>query len=255
MLEWDALAGQLRPGDPLVPQLVQFLRQAIIELRLKPGEGISEKDVAARFGVSRQPVREAFIMLAEAGLVQIWPSRGTFVVKISVSEVLDARFVREAVECALARTAASLIDEPALARLETLLRHQRAAASRADHPGFHALDEEFHREIARVVDSGHAIGVVEAARARTDRVRFLSLPGATPLARLIAQHEAIVVALARRDSAAAEAAMSVHLREILDALPRLAIAHPDFFEPGPVTIPAHARGLIVFAQADTSPAG
>jgi DNA-binding GntR family transcriptional regulator len=242
----DALAGQIRPGEPLVPQLVQILRQAIIELRLKPGEAISEKEVAARFGVSRQPVREAFINLAEASLVRIWPSRGTYVVKISLTDVLDARFVREAVECALVRAAAALIDEPALRRLDDLLHRQRDAVARRDHPAFQALDEAFHREIAGVVDCGHAVGVVEAARARTDRVRFLSLPGATPLDRLMAQHEAIVAALARRDAAGAQAAMTEHLREILIALPALAAAHPDHFEPGPVTIPAHARGLIAF---------
>ena len=67
---------------PIVPQIIQALRQSIVEMHLKPGEALSEKEVAARYGVSRQPVREAFIKLAEAGLLQVLPSRGTFIVKI-----------------------------------------------------------------------------------------------------------------------------------------------------------------------------
>jgi DNA-binding GntR family transcriptional regulator len=98
--------ASLNIAGPIVPQLIQALRQAIIEMRLKPGEALSEKEVALRYGVSRQPVREAFIKLAEAGLLQVLPSRGTYVVKISVREVLNARFVREAIECALVRAAA-----------------------------------------------------------------------------------------------------------------------------------------------------
>ena len=62
-------------------------------------------------GVSRQPVREAFIKLSEAGLVRIRPQRGTFVVKISTKQVTDARFVREAVEVAVARKACDVHGE------------------------------------------------------------------------------------------------------------------------------------------------
>ncbi len=63
---------------------------------------LSEQDIATRLGVSRQPVREAFIKLGEAGLIRVLPQRGTLVVKISRAAVEDARFIREAVECAVA---------------------------------------------------------------------------------------------------------------------------------------------------------
>jgi DNA-binding GntR family transcriptional regulator len=64
-----------------------------------------------------------------------------------------------------------------------------------------------------------------------DRVRFLSFEGATPLPELIRQHRAIAEAIAAGRADAAEAAMRTHLREILASLPRIAAAHPDFFEP------------------------
>ncbi|WP_186418923.1 GntR family transcriptional regulator [Bosea sp. CS1GBMeth4] len=231
----------LRLRDPIAPQLVAALRQAIIASELRPGEALSEKDIAGRFGVSRQPVREAFIKLSEAGLVQILPSRGTYVMKISLREVANARFVREAVECSLARAASRLIDPDGVARLRRLIAEQSAAAARGDYTRFTVLDEAFHQAIAEIVDCDYAGRVVESARAQTDRVRYLSLPGTSPIPLLITQHNAIVDALEAGDSDMAATAMRIHLREILNALPRIAAEHPNLFEDE--DLPAHTRAI------------
>jgi DNA-binding GntR family transcriptional regulator len=236
------LSTTLRLADPIVPQIIQHLREAIIEMQLKPGQALSENDIAQRYGISRQPVREAFIKLREVGLLHILPSRGTYVVKISVREVLNARFVREAVECAIVRSAASLIDSTGCARLEALIADQKQAAAAGDYRAFYGLDEAFHREIANIIECDYAVRVVESARAQTDRVRVLSLPGTTPLNTLIEQHQAIVHALAARDADQAEARMREHLREILSALPSLARQHPDIFDEA--VTPAHARHMM-----------
>lgn len=234
----------LKLADPIVPQVIQFLRQAIIEMQFLPGQALSEADVARRIGVSRQPVREAFIKLREAGLLQVLPSRGTYVVKISVREVLNARFVREAVECAIVSTAAALIDDAGLRRLAGLIAEQKIAAGKGEYRQFNLLDEAFHREIASIIECDYATRVVESARAQTDRVRYLSLPEATSLDILIAQHEAILAALSARDPERAAETMRQHLREILSALPSLAAQHPDLFEdsgtPAHATLPGRA---------------
>lgn len=232
---------QLRLRDPIAPQLVTALRQAIIASEIRPGEALSEKEIAGRFGVSRQPVREAFIKLSEAGLVQILPSRGTYVMKISLREVANARFVREAVECSLARAASRLIDPEGVARLRRLIAEQSAAAGQGDYHRFTVLDEAFHQAIAEIVDCDYAGKVVESARAQTDRVRYLSLPGTSPVQLLITQHNAIVDALETGDPDTAATAMRIHLREILNALPRIAAEHPDLFEDE--ELPAHTTAL------------
>ena len=231
----------LRLKDPIAPQIVSALRQGIVEMRLRPGEALSEKDIAGRFGVSRQPVREAFIKLSEAGLVEIRPSRGTFVMKISVREVANARFVREAIECSMARNACRLATQAQIAALRGLIDEQRAAAVANDYWRFNDRDETFHRSIAEIVQCDYAWRIVEAARIQTDRVRYLSLPDATSMPLLITQHEEIVRQIEARDADAAERAMSRHLREILIALPRLAKAHPDLF--GDSELPDHTAGL------------
>ena len=93
-----ALWEETSPDVNVRQRLYQALRQAIIRMVLAPGRALSEKEIADTFDVSRQPVREAFIRLSESGLLEVRPQRGTYVVRISEGAVMEARFVREAVE-------------------------------------------------------------------------------------------------------------------------------------------------------------
>src|ERR1041384_5044755 len=111
------------------------LRSAIVTLRLTPASALSEQEIADRLKVSRQPVREAFIKLSEIGLVRVLPQRGTFVTRISEKEVLDARFVREAVECAIARRASGGIAKSAMDELRDIIGEQRKAARTKNEEG------------------------------------------------------------------------------------------------------------------------
>ena len=83
-----------QPRGTMADSIYTQLRTAILELRLLPGVGISEAEVARHLGVSRQPVREAFGRLARTGYLRVQPQRRTEVVKISVQEVRNARFIR-----------------------------------------------------------------------------------------------------------------------------------------------------------------
>jgi DNA-binding GntR family transcriptional regulator len=215
----------------LAPQVLHVLREAIVRGDLLPGALLSEADIARQLGISRQPVRESFIKLQEAGLLSIRPQRGTVVQRISVDAVYDARFVREAVEAAVVRAAAEAMPAGLAQRLRELIAAQEQAAARADPPGFLRLDEAFHRAIAEGIGRGFAWTALEGLKAQMDRVRFLSFEGATPLPDLIRQHRAIVDGIEAGDADRAEAALRTHLREILSSLPRIVAAHPDFFEP------------------------
>ena len=224
-----ALRNSRVAGEPAARRVYHELKTAIVTMALTPGQALSENEIATSLGVSRQPVREAFIKLSEAGLVSIRPQRGTFVVKISVKQVTDARFVREAVEVAVARRACEVMSDKGIADLKRILTAQRDASTPAR---FLALDEEFHRSLALGVDCDYAWRVVEEMKAQMDRVRYLSLPQATPIKRLVDQHAAIIAAIATRDADAAEKAVRAHLAEILTSLPMLERQHPDLFETG-----------------------
>lgn len=122
----DALpqrASDIDGGAAIAPQLYRRLRERIVRTELLPGEFISETEIARAYDVSRQPVREAFIKLAEAGLVQIRPQRGTMVTRISAEAVMDARFVREAIEADVVKLVAERCD----AAIEAELKRQIAA--------------------------------------------------------------------------------------------------------------------------------
>lgn len=225
------MATQLRASAPITPQLFRALRSAIVTLRLPPGLALSETEIAKQYGVSRQPVREAFIKLAEAGLVEIRPQRGTFVVPITRRDVMNARFIREAVEVAVVGELAECVTPATIKELRSLIAAQRRAAAEIDWPTFLALDETFHRTLAESAGHTHAWRMLESIKAQMDRVRYLSFSGASPLPHLIRQHAAIVEALARRKRPAAEAAMRTHLREILKTLPAIAEQNPELFEP------------------------
>ena len=223
--EFERLAEDIGRQGTRGTRVLDAIRQAIVQLRLRPGDLLSEAEVARLLGVSRQPVREAFIKLAELGLVEIRPQRGTFVVLISKREVQNARFIREAVEVAVVRKAAEEASDDAIAAIRRVLEQQRKANADADNVAFLALDDAFHRGLAQAVDCEDAWRVLESRKAQMDRVRYLSMPEATPLETLIAQHEAI----ARHDPEEAETAMRAHLSEITKSLPRLARNYPELF--------------------------
>jgi DNA-binding GntR family transcriptional regulator len=205
------------------------IRKAIITMEIPPGAPLSEQDIAARLSVSRQPVREAFISLARSGLVEIQPRRGTFVVKISLERMLEARFIRESLETAVVRRACERFDARVRTRIDFYLDAQTVAAEAGAHYEFQRADELFHAALAEGAGCPSAWTVIEDIKAHMDRVCHLTLPSVTTLPHLIAQHRAIIEAIDARDADRAAAALKAHLSEILKALPTVQAAHRDLF--------------------------
>jgi GntR family transcriptional regulator, rspAB operon transcriptional repressor len=216
--------------EPISKQIFRALRQAIFAGQLVPGTPLSEKEVSDMFQVSRQPVREAFIKLVEVGVLQVLPQRGTLVKRISPRMVREGRFIREAIESAVARKAAESITDAQLQLLTENVRQQKRASKLNDTAAFLALDEAFHYSIAQSIDCTAAWNTIQDIKAQMDRVRYLSLPEVSPLDLLIRQHAKILAALRAHDAGAAEEAMRTHLREILVSLRPIAARNPHWFE-------------------------
>lgn len=231
------LARLEQSSEPMARRVTHALRHAIVAMHLSPGEMLSEQDLARQLGVSRSPVREALIKLSQSGLVRVLPQRGTQVVKISRAAVEDARFIREAVECAVVREAALNASPVVLAALNDSLARQRRGLRSQTTEEFLALDEEFHHLLAEAAGRPAAWEMIVDIKPQMDRVRFLDLEQATPRTIVLSQHVGIVDAIKAGDPAAAEAAMHHHLSEILRSLPALAERFPDLFEPEPVASP------------------
>ena len=114
--------AERRSGVPARTQVYASLRDAIIRAELAPGRQLSENEIAAWLGVSRTPIREALVRLRDERLVAIVPQLGTFVSRISPQAVSDAQFIREALEVAAIREAATVASEDDVAALEENLR-------------------------------------------------------------------------------------------------------------------------------------
>ncbi|MDZ5700006.1 GntR family transcriptional regulator [Chelativorans sp. M5D2P16] len=218
----------LKQGVPIGPQLYRILRERIVSADLPPGSRISESEVARTYSLSRQPVREAFIKLAEDGLVEVRPQRGTLVRKISPDAVMDARFVREAIEADIVKLVAENVDEGLVRTLQDQIARQRALPD-SEAEAFLALDERFHRTLADAAGKSYAWKVIEDVKLQMDRVRYLSALHFSKR-ELVIQHSAIADAIIRRDPEGAAQAMRTHLRKILTDLPTIAATRPDFFE-------------------------
>jgi DNA-binding GntR family transcriptional regulator len=211
-------------------QVYAALRAAIVSAELEPGRRLSENELAELLGVSRTPVREALARLRDERLVAIVPQLGTFVTLISPAAVEDAAFVREALECASIRLAAERATSAGLAELQANLVAQERAEQEADTAAFDALDDALHRLLA--AQSGHEIAWSLARRANghLDRVRGLSLPEPGYLGEMVAEHRALVAAIADGDADRAERLMRHHLRMVLSSVPRIRDSHPEYFE-------------------------
>lgn len=217
-------------GETTAAQVERDLRESIIRLELAPGTRLSEQDIATRMGVSRQPVREALIALGKSKLVDIRPNRGTVVVRISARQMMEARFVREAIEVAVARRASESFDSWTRRRIDTILSRQKAAEEIHDHNAFRREDEQFHIAIAEGAGCGMAWNAVADIKAHMDRVCNLQLRHPDSMKNLIAEHEAIIVAIDSRDADAAATAMHRHLNGILSDLPQIEADNPELFE-------------------------
>jgi DNA-binding GntR family transcriptional regulator len=210
-------------------RLERELRAAIVKFELAPGQRLTELDIAIHYGVSRQPVREAFIGLDRAGLITVQPQRGTIVALLSSRRLQDGQFVREAVETALVRRGCAGFDADARRAIEQQLAIQADAAARGDRAAFLDADAEFHRALAAGCGVPSAWEALENIKTHVDRAWWLAGPEAAPLHLMLDQHRAILKAIDAGDAAAAERAVRAHLADILAALPRLAAEHRDMF--------------------------
>lgn len=206
-------------GESTARRLEREIRKAIITLEFYPGSPLSEKELAQRYGVSRQPVREALIALARAGLVEVRPRRGTFVVKISTELMRQARFVRESLEVAVVRAACRQFSPDVRVRLDGIMKRQAEHVAAHAHYLFQREDEAFHAALAEGAGVVAAWAVMEDLKAHMDRVCHLTLPLPETLPHLIDQHRRILEAIDAGDADRAEDEVRAHLEEILKALP------------------------------------
>lgn len=225
----SGIARLLDRKAPTVDQIYGFLREEIITCRLPPNESISENRVCGMFQVSRSPVRIALTRLAEDGLVDIFPQRGTFVAPIKMREVIESQFARTALEIALVEVAARKWTSAHAQEAAANLSDQRRHAKTGETWEFYLDNERFHQLVARAAELEGVWRTVQGVKMLWDRIGHLANRVAGHRLDIIAEHEAIVEALNANDPRAAVRAMKVHLRSVFNAIARLRPLHEDYF--------------------------
>lgn len=208
------------------------LKQAILMLDYAPGSLLRKREICAALGVSRSPVSEAVARLAGEGLVTVQPQSGTYVARFDMVEIRESAFLREALELAAVEHLAPVITDEQIVELRRNLRVQEALVTDGDWQGFHEKDAEMHRLLMSFTGFPRLARMAETVWVQVARARRLVMPEPGRVAETLAEHRAIVEALAQRDPEAARAATRAHLRQLITYVEPLEARRPDLFSPG-----------------------
>ncbi|MDR6772118.1 GntR family transcriptional regulator [Azospirillum sp. BE72] len=219
----------VRRGPTAADAIHRDLRAEIVSLRRKPGDPIAEKQIAEAYGVSRTPVREAVLRLADEGLIEIFPQSGTFVARIPLEALPEAGVIRKVLERATVRFAAERASRSQIAALRACLEQQREVDAAGDANGFHQADETFHALITEMAGYPGFWTIIQQAKVQLDRCRRLTLPVPGRMRTVIAEHEAIVEAIAAHDPDRAERSLILHLDNLQITVDDVRNAAPLYF--------------------------
>jgi DNA-binding GntR family transcriptional regulator len=190
------------------------LRNDIIAMRLPPGTPIIEKELTERYGISRTPVREAVLRLAEDRLVDVVPKSGTFVARIPLSVVREAIVARRALEQVTVRAASKRATESQLMEIRAIIQRQQETADAGNDEAFHRADEDFHAAVAAAGRHPGLWEIIQQIRIQVERYRRLTLPQQGRMHLIVKEHTAVLDAIARGEADQAVERMNDHLNKL-----------------------------------------
>lgn len=203
---------KLKRERRLSVEIYEVLRSLIITTTLKPGQSINEVDVGESLGVSRTPVREAFLSLARDGFIKMFPQSRIEVSIIDAKELEHAMFIRETLELALIPLVIEKLDDTLVSKLESINRKIKDAVTDNDYIRFIENDDLFHRTISESVGNELVLDTMRQMSGRLDRLRYITsaMPGAAEVS--VKDHDNLIKALKDKDAAKTEKILKAHLQ-------------------------------------------
>ncbi|KAA8745150.1 MULTISPECIES: GntR family transcriptional regulator [Paenibacillus] len=206
-----------------------LLKERILHLELKPGTKISEKEIADELQVSRTPVREAFMKLAEEELLDIIPQSGTIVSHINLEHVEEGRFMREKMEKEIVTLACVSFPEEFRFRLETNIAMQEVCIGKNNFYRLFELDEEFHQILFQGTGKLRTWKMLQQLNIPFNRLRLLRLAEDSNLEVIISQHKEIYRLITERQTDQAVHVMEAHLRLVVIEQESIKAKYPHYF--------------------------
>lgn len=224
MKQLDTLAPVLPDSARTSHRVTESIRALILAGELAPGSRIGQEELAARFGVSRIPVREALSRLESDGLVVLKPNSGASIAKLDLAECLEIYKIRERIEPLALSEAVERMREEEIDDLERLAAEMSLTE---DTEIFLRLDREFHLASYRAAEMQQLLGMIERFWNTTQHYRraFTNILGKEGSWIIHAEHRLIIDALRRRDPEGAGHLLFEHIRRTRFELAR----HKDLF--------------------------
>jgi DNA-binding GntR family transcriptional regulator len=202
---------------PLYEDVAERLREQIFAHELAPGSWLDEQNLAAAFGISRTPMREAIKVLASEGLVTTKMNKGAYVTEVDRRDLEQIFTVLSLLEGQAAKETAIKATEDQLTQLDNLHHRLEKAAADRDTGQFFEINVKFHELIQEIAGNKWMNGVIEDLRKVLKLQRRDSLTRSGRLLSSLVEHREILQAILKRDSQAAELAMRKHLARGLEA--------------------------------------
>lgn len=206
------------PRASLHEQVAKRLRQMLVEGHIAPGAKLNERELSEVLKVSRTPLREAIKMLAAEGLVELLPNRGAIAWTLSEDDVRNTFEVMAGLESQSGDLAAQRITDAELAEIKALHYEMLAAYTRNDLSNYYRLNAEIHGAINAAARNPVLSATYNQVNARLQALRFRSNQDGEKWKAAVAEHEAMIAALAARDSAAMRAVLLQHLNNKRDVV-------------------------------------
>jgi DNA-binding GntR family transcriptional regulator len=226
----DILTNNKRINGSTRDFVYQTIKKQIINWELEPMTKISEKEIADKLKVSRTPVREAFLKLAQEELLGVYPQSGTIVSQIDLELVEEGRFVRENIERAIVRQACKTFNRDQLFLLETNITLQELCIEKGSHHRLFELDEEFHRLLFEGCNKARSWKMIRQMNSHFDRLRMLRLASNPDWKVVVSQHNDIFNCIAKNKPDQAEEAMIKHLKLVIFEKEELKLRYPGYFK-------------------------
>jgi DNA-binding GntR family transcriptional regulator len=198
-------------SSSLRAQVFKEIEQAILNGAFAPGDSLTELRLSAELGVSRTPVREALRQLELEGLVTTIPNKGAVVVGVSEKDIDDIYTIRSYIEGLAAKWAAAHITDDEISALREIVELQEYYVSRGDSMQVWHLDSRFHELIYECCRSRPLKHTLSGFHHYIQKARALSFKTAGRAVLAVQEHRAILEAIAKRDSALAEATTAAHI--------------------------------------------
>lgn len=213
-----------------------ILRKNIIRMHIEPGEKISEQELSKVLGVSRTPVRESFIKLAKEGVVYILPQRGTYIAKIDMHQVDEARFIRRNLEKAVFAEFLDILNETHIKIMEqNLLKQKQLLDLKGEwtaerYADFLELDDEFHKIPYVIVGREMTWQFIESINLNYQRVRTLSFSLEHKLNSVYDEHTSLIQCLKSKDANKLMQILEKHISNLDLEKSKVAELFPNYFQ-------------------------